>query len=50
MKDNLSMVLFNNAIDIANYDDAYMALSRICNFETYLQFYKNTNSLVNVAL
>jgi hypothetical protein len=29
------MLLFNNAIDIASYDDAYMALSRITNFETY---------------
>lgn len=29
------MVLFNNAIDIASYDDAYMALTRINNFETY---------------
>lgn len=35
MKDSLSMVLFNNAIDIASYDDAYMALSRISNFEMY---------------
>ena len=30
------MILFNNAIDIASYDDAYMALSRISNFETYI--------------
>jgi len=27
---------FNNAIDIASYDDAYTALTRINNYETYV--------------
>jgi hypothetical protein len=28
------MLLFNNAIDIASYDDAYMALTHLTNYET----------------
>ena len=28
------MLLFGNAIDIAQYDDAYMALTKLNNYET----------------
>ena len=33
-RDALLMLMFSNAVDIANYDDAYMALTRLTNYET----------------
>ena len=30
------MLSFNNAVDIANYDDAYTSLTQLTNFETYI--------------
>jgi nuclear pore complex protein Nup160 len=32
------MLLFNNAIDVANYDDAYMAFTRLTNYQTLSHF------------
>jgi len=32
-KDDLLMLAFNSAVDIANYDDAYAALTRLTNYE-----------------
>ena len=34
VKDNTLMLLFNNAIDVVAYDDAYMALTRLTSYPT----------------
>ena len=34
VKDNTLMLLFNNAIDVVSYDDAYMALTRLTSYPT----------------
>lgn len=43
------MLSFNNAIDIASYDDAYTALSRISNYETYVFLEGKANFEVNAV-
>jgi len=30
------MLMFANAVDMADYDDAYMALTQLTNYETYI--------------
>ena len=35
VKDNILMLLFNNAVDVADYDDAYMTLTQLANYQTY---------------
>lgn len=37
-KDNLLMLSFSNAIEIAQYDDAYTALTKLNNYETLSPF------------
>ena len=44
------MLLFNNAIDVASYDDAYSALTRLNNYETYTAYGYSSNTSQRNAL
>jgi len=44
------MLAFNSAVDIANYDDAYAALTRLTNYAMYISFNCSSNGSQRSAL
>jgi hypothetical protein len=47
-KDSLLMTMIGNAIDVADYDESYMALTQLTNYETYLPVKRTNESTIRV--